>query len=79
MLQNITYYNLTRTAVMPPLKLTKTNIESKAKPSSSGDVIYWDTETRGLGLKVTPTGAKTFVLQSRLRGEERDVRIRIGS
>lgn len=64
---------------MPKLKLTKTNIDNKAKPSPLGEVIYWDTETKGLGLKVTPTGAKTFVLQSRLRGEERDVRIKIGS
>lgn len=64
---------------MPKLKLTKTNIDTKAKPSPLGDVIYWDTVTRGFGVRVTPKGAMSFVLQSRLRGEERDVRVTIGS
>ena len=64
---------------MPKLKLTKSNIDTKAKPSPTGDVYFWDTETRGLGLRVTPKGAKSFVLQSRLRGEERDVRMTIGT
>lgn len=64
---------------MPKLKLTKTNLDTKAKPSPTGDVYYWDTETRGFGVRVSKTGAKSFVLQSRLSGEERDVRVTIGS
>ena len=64
---------------MPKLKLTKTNIDTKAKPSPTGDVYFWDTETKGFGVRVSTTGAKSFVLQSRLRGEERDVRVTIGS
>ncbi len=64
---------------MPKLKLTKTNIDTKAKPSPTGDVYYWDTVTRGFGVRVTPKGAMSYVLQSRLRGEERDVRVTIGS
>ena len=64
---------------MPKLKLTKTNIDTKAKPSPLGDVIYFDTETRGFGLRVTKTGITTFVAQGRVRGSKTDIRVTIGT
>lgn len=64
---------------MPKLKFTKTNIDTIVKPSPLADVYYWDTVTRGFGVRVSPKGAMSYVLQSRLRGEERDVRVTIGS
>ena len=64
---------------MPKLKLTKTNIDTKAKPSPTGDVFYFDTETRGFGLRVSPKGVKTFVAQGRVRGATSDIRITIGT
>lgn len=46
---------------MPKLKFTKTEID-KIKQTDKGQVIYWDTETPGLGL-VVGVKAKTFRLQ----------------
>jgi integrase len=65
---------------MPQLKLTKTNIDKVAKPhSGKGDSLYWDVETKGLGLRVTPTGKSTFIAQGRVRGTTTDVRMTIGT
>src|SRR3712207_6536038 len=57
------------------LKLTKRAID--AIPPSSKDQLAWDTETKGFGLKVTPKGAKVFVLQTR-QGDGRSRRFTIG-
>lgn len=65
---------------MPKLKLTKTNIDRVAKPGlAKSDVLYWDTESKGFGLRVTPTGLAKFIAQGRVRGTEVDVRMTIGS
>ena len=64
---------------MPQLKLTKTNIDRVAKPGGKSDVLYWDKDTKGLGLRVTPTGLSKFIAQGRVRGTTTDVRVTIGS
>lgn len=65
---------------MPRLKLTKTNIDRVAKPGlSKGDVLYWDTDSKGFGLRVTPAGTVKFIVQGRIRGSEKDIRLTIGS
>lgn len=46
---------------MPKIKFTKTEID-KIKQTDKGQVIYWDTDTPGLGL-VVGVKAKTFRLQ----------------
>ena len=43
---------------MPRMKLTKRAVDA-AKPPD-GDVIYRDTELKGFGLKVTPSGRKVY-------------------
>lgn len=48
---------------MPQQKLTKRAIDD-AKPSAR-EYVLWDTEVRGLGLKVTPSGRKLFALYYR--------------
>lgn len=45
---------------MPKAKLTKRTIDA-AKPAAS-EYMLWDTEVRGLGLKVRPSGRKMFML-----------------
>ncbi|HVM79905.1 MAG TPA: site-specific integrase [Stellaceae bacterium] len=47
-------------------KLTKTTVDG-IEPSGKR-IFVWDTELRGFGLRVTPSGAKTYVLQYRMGG-----------
>lgn len=44
-------------------KLTKTKVD--AEKSGDNERFVWDTEIRGFGLKIFPSGAKTFVFQYR--------------
>lgn len=62
---------------MPKLKLTKTNIDRVRKPGL-GTVIYTDTETKGFGLRVTNSGAASFIIQRTIAGQSKERRITIG-
>lgn len=45
-------------------RLTKTVVESAA-PQSDRDVFIWDTDLKGFGLRVKPSGVKTYLVQYR--------------
>jgi integrase len=45
-------------------KLTKRVIDA-TKPVSNHDVFRWDAELRGFGLRVKPTGVKSYIIQYR--------------
>lgn len=47
---------------MPTLKLTKSSIE--ALRAGEKDTVYWDTELKGFGVRVHPSGKKTYITQS---------------
>ena len=49
---------------MPTSKLTKRTIDAVVSPASK-QLIYWDTEIKGFGLRVLPSGLKTFIVQYR--------------
>ena len=54
---------------MPTLKLTKRFIDSiKAVRVRT---TWWDTDISGFGLRVTPSGARTYVLKYRVSGTQR--------
>jgi len=55
---------------MPTSKLSTLKIE-KAPPPSSGRSELWDSQTRGLGIRITPSGTKTWVMMYRLDGKQR--------
>lgn len=57
-------------------KLTKTAIDALALPAK-GQAFLWDSELRGFGVRVIPSGLKAFVLQYR-NEEGRSRRIVIG-
>ena len=56
------------------MKLNKSNIESLESPAK--DKFFWDDELKGFGLRVSPQGKKSFIVQYRQDG--RSKRIRIG-
>jgi site-specific recombinase XerD len=59
-------------------RLTKRLVE--ATIPEAHDLYLWDSEVVGFGLKVTPAGAKSFVLQYRFEGRSRRFAIgRVGS
>ncbi|MCG2840185.1 integrase family protein [Sandaracinobacter sp. RS1-74] len=62
---------------MPKLKLTKTNIDRVRKPGT-GTIIYTDTETKGFGLRLTNSGAASFIVQRMIAGSSKERRITIG-
>lgn len=49
---------------MPTSKLTKRAVDALAAPAEK-QVVHWDSEIRGFGVRVLPSGLKTFVLQYR--------------
>ena len=61
---------------MPTIKLNKHNIDSIKNPTS-GQVLYWDEELKGFGLRVTP-GSKMYIVQGRDR-HGKDCRTKIGA
>ena len=50
---------------MPKLHLTKSVID-ELKPSTS-DIVYWDDNLAGFGLKMTPAGRKVFIVLYRTK------------
>jgi integrase len=51
---------------MPAIAISKRTVD-QAKPSAR-DCFLWDSELKGFGLKVTPTGAKVYLVQYRTGG-----------
>lgn len=47
------------------MKITKSAVEAAPVPTGN-DAYYWDPELRGFGLRVTPKGVRSYVLQYRL-------------
>jgi integrase len=55
---------LTNKLASTPFKVTKRAVDSVPLPFGS-DVFYWDAEMKRFGLRVKPSGAKTYVVQYR--------------
>lgn len=49
---------------MTPVKLNKRSVDGLLPPAK-GQAVLWDTEVRGYGVRVLPSGTKTFILQYR--------------
>lgn len=53
-------------------KLTLASITALRCPAGAKYDILWDCEDRGLGVRVTPKGTKTFILQLRVDGTQQE-------
>lgn len=64
---------------MPKIHLTDTAVERLRRPDI-GPVDHWDTTLRGLGLRISPSGRRTFNVQAKVLrdGRWRDTRIKLG-
>jgi integrase len=58
---------------MPVCKLSKRTIDALPCPAER-DTIWWDEDLKGLGLKITPAGRRTFLVQYRPAGDRRNPR-----
>lgn len=56
------------------LKLTKTAVERLA-PVEGKQVVFWDTDIVGFGVRVSPGGARAFFYQGRLNGKLKKITI----
>lgn len=59
------------------VNLTAGRVEAFTCPPDKAQAFLWDTDTPTLALRVTPTGRKTYVFESRLNGAT--IRINIGT
>jgi integrase len=59
------------TAKGAAMKLTKTKVESLPVPTDKDQVFYWDSETKGFGVRVTANGARSYIVQRPVHGKTR--------
>lgn len=59
---------------MDRIKLTKGAVE-RIKPEQGKQIFVWDSDLRGFGLRVSPGGAKAYIMQRRVNGKNRRVTI----
>lgn len=57
-------------------KFTKSYVD-RVRPGAK-DELHWDLEIKGFGLRVTPTGKTTFIVQGRVEGTGKEARITVG-
>lgn len=58
-------------------KFTKGYVD-KVRPAAKDD-FHWDTDVKGFGLRITPKGKITFIVQGRVEGSAKEARITIGA
>ena len=47
------------------------NFTNKLKPPAKGNKIYWDTQNKGFGIRVTTAGYKSFVYKYIFNGKKK--------
>src|ERR1700745_3300851 len=48
-----------------PARLTKANVGKLVCPAGRTEAFFWDSEIKGLGLRIYPSGRKTWLVQYR--------------
>lgn len=52
------------------VKITKTSVE-KLIPPTEGYKLFWDTDIKGFGLRITHSNVRSFILQTRINGRSK--------
>ncbi|WP_018719755.1 tyrosine-type recombinase/integrase [Arhodomonas aquaeolei] len=52
------------------IKLTKTAVE-RLEPPEKGERLVWDTNLPGFGVRVVPSGTRSYIVQRRVNGRQR--------
>lgn len=60
------------------MKLTNSAVEKFVCPEGKKQAVKWDSETKGFGVRVTPSGTRTYILQFRVKGSKQERQITIG-
>lgn len=60
-------------------KFTNLKVKALPAPTDKDQAFYWDTETQGLGLRITAAGAKSYIVRGRVNGSGKDRRFTLGS
>lgn len=60
-------------------KFTNLKVKALPAPTDKDQAFYWDTETAGLGLRITAAGAKSYIVRGRVNGSGKDRRFTLGS
>src|ERR1035437_4386718 len=60
------------------MKLTKSKVEGFPIPVK-GQALHWDDELRGFGVRVTPSGARSYIVQGRVSGSAKSRRVTLGA
>ncbi len=58
---------------MPRVKLMTSNVKKLTCAVGKDQELYWDTETKGLGLRVTANGSRAYIVRGYPNGHERRV------
>lgn len=53
------------------IKLTKTKVETLPIPTDKDQAFYWDSETKGFGVRVTANGSRSYIVQRPVHGKTR--------
>lgn len=60
-------------------EFTRKSVDAAGCPAEKSQALYWDTAQKGLGLRVTPSGKRTFVFEAMHAGKGLRVTIGPGS
>jgi len=52
------------------IKVSKVTVQHLSSPSQNYR-LYWDTDLKGFGVRITASGIRSFILQARIHGRER--------
>lgn len=52
-------------------KITKRIVDTTAATKATGDIMLWDTEVSGFGVRFWPTGGKIYQVKARVNGKQR--------